>query len=133
MNFMPYESIIINTSLHLKDVKSILLQATSSNDTFGKFTGHISDFRFRIRRITWYANAFLPILYGVLCEDPNGVRIHIKMMPQRSSIPFIIFWYGSASYILISSIIMWINTGLFSLKILFALGMILFLYLVIML
>jgi hypothetical protein len=130
MSFIPYEHFVIDTSLSPGEAASIVSESVECS---GKFVGFVDDRGFKIYRKIWYANGSLPIIRGRFRPQERGVRVEITMTLGLSSIAFVAVWSTVALYLLARSIGEWKSTGIMGGSFLFGLGMIPFLYLIIML
>jgi hypothetical protein len=89
MTFLPYDKIDLTTRLTDKQIVSKLKSITDTDTKFSfkklfksndkSYFGTITDESFEIKRIIYYKNSFLPILFGSFQKTINGSTISIKM------------------------------------------------------
>jgi hypothetical protein len=56
------------------------------------FEGNVLDRSFKITRITWRRNSFLPVIKGKLLPDGNGFRVIVKMRMVYYVAAFMLLW-----------------------------------------
>jgi hypothetical protein len=100
------------------------------NNENGIFKGTVNKSGFRAHRVIKYSNALLPFIYGDFLNNEQGVYIKITLAPALSSIIFLAIWYALSAYVIIRSFIIMLATGQFDSRLLFGVGMAIFVYLV---
>ncbi len=90
------------------------------------YQGEVSPNRFKISRVIYYRNSFLPIIKGELKADLGGTRLDIKMSLHPFVIVFMAIWFGGVGLGAMATIFGALSTliqeGITSLPSLFPLG-----------
>lgn len=103
-NLLPFENYVLTTKLSRDEVfnrlsdniepkKSFRFGLFGSSSTKA-YEGEISEYTFRINRIIYYRNSFLPEITGDILSLPGQTQINIKMKLTPLVLIFIIFWLG---------------------------------------
>ncbi|MCW4469547.1 hypothetical protein OGH69_11265 [Flavobacterium sp. MFBS3-15] len=102
--FLPFESIEYKTSLSKTEVfqrlqENVEMQKFSffGNSYSKPYVGVVSDSSFRIKRVIWYRNSYLPEIKGEIFEHAESTRIKVTMKPVGFVIAFTIIWFGGTS------------------------------------
>lgn len=102
MPFLPFETLVIETSLSKEEVATNLANNIEPEKTIRfwiksdrkAFEGHLRNNEFEIKRIISYKNSFLPVISGRLQTAGNSTRITIKMRPHLAVIAFMTIWFS---------------------------------------
>lgn len=87
--FYPTDNIVYKSKLTCNEIKNKLLENTQY-----KVLGRINkDNTFRIQRIIYYQNSFLPQIKGIISDHQEGATIEVNMSPNIIVIFFMSFWF----------------------------------------
>src|SRR6266568_8926904 len=106
MKIFPCERTVFKSKLSEKEVKRRIVQTINSkNLNWGKsFDGSISNNEFRIHRLIWYRNSFLPELNGRIISDPDGTLIEVETKMFAAVRIFMIIFCAVAFFIFMAGI-----------------------------
>lgn len=100
MLLFPYEKIIIKTKYAPELVHNLLLRKvtskykrrylTENSDPGKEFFGTVDKTNFKIMRIIWYQNSFLPLIIGHIEKDNNGSTVTLEMRHTIFTLIFMI-------------------------------------------
>ncbi len=113
MIFLPFETIIIETTLTKEDAMLNLTKNIEPEKTFRfinrsdtkDFEGCLRGDEFEIRRIIRYKNSFLPVISGRIETSGLATRITVKLRLNPGAMAFMLIWFGFVTLFLIASII----------------------------
>jgi len=105
MAFLPWENIEYKTNLTKDAIINRINSVVEPKGVFGihflkkysygrPFDGEVYENGFKIQRITFYKNSFLPIIVGSIIEDKEQNIINIKMRCHYFIIGFMAIWFG---------------------------------------
>ncbi len=89
------------------------------------YEGSVYRNKFRINKLTYYQNAFIPIIQGEVHQDPDGTVVNVSMRMHEAVYVFMTLWLGIIAVVLIFMILLSISKMEFSLGIIIPLGMLL--------
>ena len=100
MKFIPFEKFTIKSNLNEIELKSLLSNIIEPKKYFRikrnnkcPYEGTIKNNHFKINRIIYYKNPFLPIIKGkFIPQINNGTNIKITMRVNYFTFYFILFW-----------------------------------------
>jgi hypothetical protein len=109
MRFLPQEKYEIETSIPLQEVKKrieTLIVAKPSHTEWlvksfkhillpgpeNQFTGEVTNDGFRLIRLIYYQNSFIPTIEGRFLTNSFGTKLELKMMLLPSTIAFTKIW-----------------------------------------
>lgn len=104
MKFFPYEKIIYDTGLELKEVQYRLDQVIEPNKSVKEkrglinktdylFKGHLYQKSFDVVNIIRYRNSFLPQINGQMIENNGSTKVIVKMSLHIVVVLFLINWF----------------------------------------
>ena len=138
MKFLPIENLSYQTNLSVDEVMSRLSKYIEPKKAFrfglfGKaatkpYEGQIIGHSFEINRIINYRNSFLPQITGVIEGNTTGTTIKVKMRMHIFVIAFICFWLFGVGIAGFAFLYQGISDSSYSLFTFIPLGMLLFLY-----
>lgn len=132
MTFLPFETIVIETSLTKEETISNLMKNIEPETTFRfqnksdtkDFEGRLNGNEFEIKRIISYRNSFLPIIRGKIETFGTGTQITINMRLHVAVMIFMAVWFGFVGLFFIASL----SSAGISETLLYPLGMLIFGY-----
>ena len=96
MNILPFNKLVIHTDKSIPEIKEILTNHIDEKRMFNvlrsnkKYQGEIFDDGFKVSRIIFNRNSFLPTLNGCFKENTDGTDIVVKFELSGSVIAFMI-------------------------------------------
>jgi|SRR5688572_7925814 len=114
MKFLPYERLLIHTTLSSEEVLKRLANVIEpERDSYTRlFEGHTKPYQgsivgshFEISRIIGYRNSMLPVIEGDIQSESSGCSVYITMQPQVLIILFTIFWLGGSGLLLFGALV----------------------------
>ena len=112
MPFLPFETLVIETSLSKEEVATNLANNIEPakirfwlKPDRKAFEGRLRNDEFKITRIISYRNSFLPIIIGKLHAVGNSTHIIIKMRPHLVVMAFVTMWFGVAGTFCVLSMV----------------------------
>lgn len=119
MKLFPSEKIELQTELSIQEVRNILKKNIRSNkgSTFRykrakddkQFEGTFELDEFKIRRIIYDQNSFLPQIKGRIQSQENGTKLIAHLKVHKLSLLFLICWMAFIGFTFIMGIIGVIN------------------------
>lgn len=102
MPFLPFETLVIETSLSKEEVAINLANNIEPEKIIRfwikpdrkAFEGRLINDEFKITRIISYRNSFLPVIKGRLQTIGNSTHITMKLRPHLSVILFVTVWFS---------------------------------------
>ena len=76
--------------------------AERTGDMGKPFCGEVNDNSFKIQRVIWYRNSFLPVITGTITAKGEGSVVEVKMSQRKFVIGFEIFWMVAVCIVLFS-------------------------------
>ena len=142
MILLPYEKFQIDTFLSpieaRKRIESIVVPTpsfgtrfvNSLNNMFKKsgadqFIGKIDDQGFRLRRLIYYRNSFLPVVKGRFQQGSAGTKVDVTMTLHPAVMVFMLIWFGGLGTMGVIPMFVVLSTG-FRPELLIPIGMFLF-------
>jgi hypothetical protein len=115
MRFLPFECLTIETHLGPEEAQQRLNEAVNRPVTTGlgfwlfgsankPYHGNVSGYKFKIARVIWYRNLFLPNILGQIWPESNGSSIHVTMRPHVLALAFMVAWLGITGYQCLNSL-----------------------------
>jgi hypothetical protein len=109
MPFLPFETLVIETSLSKEEVAANLADNIEPAKTIRfwikpdrkTFEGHLINDEFKITRIISYRNSFLPVINGELQTIDNSTHITMKMRLHVAVIIFMTVWFSGIMLLLV--------------------------------
>jgi len=144
MKFLPFEHLVYTTQLSKAEVREILLDNIEPIKKIRmkglfKIRGHkpyegkIDENTFFMRRIIQYKNGFLPQINGEIHKNhQKATTIHINMKPHKVVLIFSGILCGFVGVIFLIFLGVSLFTLSFDVMVLIPLGMVLFIYMLIM-
>jgi hypothetical protein len=118
MNFkkyLPFENYVLTTKLPAEEVykrldEKIALKKTSffSFSNFRSslpYEGSLGANYFKISRVIYYRNSFLPVIKGEFSPTTRGTEIHINMQPEGFVMVFISLWLGVVTLVCLGELL----------------------------
>jgi hypothetical protein len=113
MRLLPFENLIIETSLSKEETITVLRNNTEHKTSLhpwerrkfrskreGKeFEGTISTNEFEMKRMINYRNSFLPTIRGRIQSDGQHTRLSIRLSMQLPVIIFMAVWFSAAGLV----------------------------------
>ena len=112
--FFPGENIEYDTKLTKEEIINRLNNVVEPRGVFWVFKkysyskpydGEIYENGFKIRRIIWYRNSFLPVIEGNIFENGEQRTIDIKMKCTNFVRVFMSIWFGGTILVLVHNIV----------------------------
>ena len=108
MPFLPFETLVIETSLNKEEVATNLVNNIEPAKTIRfwikpdrkAFEGHLINDEFKITRIISYRNSFLPVIKGKLQTVGHSTHITLTMRLHLATIAFITVWFSGVALFL---------------------------------
>jgi hypothetical protein len=110
--FLPYEHLTITTYFSPEMARQKLAGVIEprrmrfgllSRGHHKPYQGEISGDQFKISRIIYYRNSFLPVISGKLEPDLKGARLDIKMSLHPVVLIFMAIWFGGVGLAIIAT------------------------------
>jgi hypothetical protein len=119
---LPYEQLVIATSLTPQQVAERLREATAPNERVARhssasdkaFQGTVSDREFRITPVIGYMNSFLPLIRGQIEDAPDGARVRVSMRLHPATFGFMLLWFGLVTPVALAIVVVAAITQTFS-------------------
>lgn len=100
MAWLPYERLIIETSLNPAEAHASLAQVVAPElPTDAPFVGVLSGERFAIRRAVSAGNPFVPEITGTLHADPTGTAIDLTIRMRWLVLLVIVVLFVALSFV----------------------------------
>jgi len=78
--------------------------AREAGDREGVFQGWIRDQAFKIERVIFYRNSFLPTVRGSVSAQDTGTRVQLRMTLHPFVAVFLACWFGGVTSVFIMTI-----------------------------
>lgn len=118
--FLPYKRIIIPTSLTIEKCVSLVSNAISPYRTIStwfsssnkEFEGSVNEQGFKIQKVIYNKNSFLPVLNGKFVQSEKGTKIEIRLSLDALVLVFSLFWLAGMGGVFLLLLIGSISAGL---------------------
>ena len=128
MKYLPFENIIYRTRLDSTEIlkrlgesieikKTKLISEIRISNYHKPYEGNIKGSSFFLTRIIWYRNSFLPRIKGVVLDDINGTKIHVRMRIHPFVAVFMFIWFGVLGIMLFIFLISFLSRQNFEAKV----------------
>ncbi len=114
MRFLPYDCFTIKTRLSTDEVIIIIHGFVETKKWIWKWSsnhkpymGEVNKDKFRIIKVNWYRNSFLPLISGEILPSLDGSIIRVSMRPFGEVIAFMLLLFGFLWYGLLNMIGDW--------------------------
>ena len=116
MFLLPYEKFEIEASLSLEQSRQRLASIIGRKPSFAEsfkymfrksgtdqFMGEVTQEGFKIRRIIYYRNSFLPQITGQFLPSPRGTKVQVTMTLHPVVLVFMAIWFAAVGFALVAS------------------------------